>query len=90
MRTPSASTSDLDIGVREGQGMAERDQVGRPLGRQHAGDARDAQRIAFGIIGQGVEHVAAHADEGVGARRAAGFRLAADVDHSRLARRIEM
>jgi hypothetical protein len=75
---------DLDIGMREGQGMAERNQLGGLLGGHDAGDAGDFERIAFGIGGKGVENGAAHADEGVGASRAGGDGLAADIDHAGL------
>ena len=90
MRTPSGFDRDFDIGMREGQGMAQRNQVGCLLGCHDSGDARHSERIALGIIRQRIEHFAAHAHERMRASRAAGGVLFADIHHARLARRIEM
>ena len=46
----SASTRHLHVGVREHQRMAQRDQLGGALGGGDAGDARDFERIALGIL----------------------------------------
>ena len=80
------STSACDRGREWQSGISS----ARSLGRHNSGDARDGERIAFGIVGQRVEHLAAHAHESMGAGRPARGAFFTDIHHARLAGRIEM
>ena len=72
----------VHVGMREHEGMAERDQLAGAFGGGDAGDARDLQGIALRVRWELFQNGGHDAHEGVGARRAAGFGLGRDVDHA--------
>ncbi len=81
---PAAPGRRLDLHAREGDGVAERDEVRRPLRGHDAGEARGGEHVAL-------LHVAAadpgegggrHGDEAPGDGDPLGPGLLADVDHS--------
>ncbi len=74
------------------QRMAERDQVGRPLGGADAGQPRHAEGIALRPAGvhQRRQRVRLHPDRGFRHGAACGHGLVAHVDHARLAARTKM
>jgi len=78
---------DVDQDLRDGQGMAQRDELVRALGRHDAGDARGAEDIALpGVaVEHGGERPGRHAHNTFGDRDPRRDRLGADVDHARLA-----
>src|SRR6185369_1746819 len=72
--------------------MAERDQIGRVLGRHHAGDTGHRQHLAFGdaAAANEAQRRRLHAHGRRGDRDALGDGFATDVDHPRAPLRIEM
>lgn len=70
--------------------MAQGDQLGGALGCLDAGDPRNLQRIAFGIVRQRRQRFGRERDEDGGFRFTARGRFAADVHHPGLAGVIEM
>ena len=78
--------------MRQRQRVAQWNQLGGLLGALNGGQARHAQYIAlFGAAGhQHGEGVRLHADVAGGRGDAAGFGLAADIDHMGLAGAVKM
>ncbi len=88
----SGGRHQLHGDLADGQRMAQRDQLVRPLGGHDAGDAGDRQDIA--LLGLALldqrERLGGHGDEALGAGGALRRGLVRDVDHARLALVVEM
>ena len=78
----------IDLDLRDGERMAERDQFVRALGRHDAGDAGGAEHVAFFRIAlaHDVEGRRLHHHATRGHRLAFRHGLGRDVDHARFAR----
>src|SRR5437764_9443438 len=66
--------------------MAERDEVGRPLGGENAGRARGAEHVALRRVAtaDGGQRGRLHLDDGTRDRLADGLGLGRDIDHARV------
>src|SRR5476649_2774097 len=83
---------ELKVDRRQRQWMAERDQVGRLLGRHDAGQLGDSQHVAFlGCPGlDQLDRRGLHGDRGARHRDALGDLLGADIDHVGVAALVEV
>ena len=75
----------LHVDMGERQRVAHGDQFRGALGGLDAGEARDLERIAFGVCGQRREHGGGEFDERRGGGGAPRGLLGADIDHAGLA-----
>src|SRR5579863_9929444 len=76
--------------MREGEGVAHWNQVGGALGSLDAGESRDFERVALGILGQCGDYGCGKFDKGGCGGGAPGGLLGADVDHAGLAGWVEV
>ena len=82
----------VDAHGREGQRVAERDQVGCSLGSLNPGDACDQERIPFGypVLAQCVERGRRHEQPAFRDRDAVSLGLGADIDHPGTTLRVQV
>ena len=75
---------DLDVDVRQRKRMAQRNQIGRALGGDDAGEARGLERIAFLHLpcANRAQRRGAHRDAPARHGLARGLGLVADIDHA--------
>ncbi len=76
---------EFNVDVREGEGVAHRNELAGFLGGEDAGNAGDFEGIALGVGLEFVDYLTAHFDEGVGAGGALGDGFGGDIDHAGLA-----
>ena len=83
---------ELEVDAIERQRMAERDELGGPLGGADAGQSRGDERVTLRTarVHELGQHLGPHAHGGRSHRPARGHRLVADVDHARRAFVVEM
>ena len=86
--TAARRRSEADIDAGDAERVAERDQIGRALGRQDARRPRDAENVPLGrvALADGPQRGGEHLQTGAGDRLPDGFRLGGDVDHAGVAR----
>jgi len=76
----------------EEEGVAERDELRRFLGRHDSGDLGDGENVALGqsLLFEKSQRVRGHPDPRAGPSRAPGGLFSSDVDHARFARGVDV